>query len=244
MLKKLSSDQHKQPFKGPITITRVQTGKILEGQTEDLAFGPLAFIDHAVMKKGITIKMHEHVNDEILSYVWKGTMYHRDSAGHEVPVTPGNLMMMNAGSSFWHEEKVKQDHVEMLQIFIRPEETDLESAIQFHDKPVGNRDWFLMVGPKDSLAPIHVRQQVYIYDVHPKCNDELNVPVREGFQPFLYVLDGEIVVGDHTIRKMEAITDTTNKLPKVYVKKDSTLVLFFVDLDASMSMMGTISGMK
>src|SRR5690606_26943452 len=107
MLKKLSSDQHKQPFKGPITITRIQAGEILERESKDKAFGPFAIIDHAVMKKGITIKMHEHVNDEILSYVWKGTMYHKDSAGHEVPVSPGHLMMMNAGSSFWHEEKVK-----------------------------------------------------------------------------------------------------------------------------------------
>lgn len=131
MLIKLSKGVHKRPFKGPFSITRVQTGDILQGESDDFAFGPLAVIDHAVMQKGLTIKMHEHVNDEILSYVWKGTMYHKDSAGIEVAVTPGNLMMMNAGESFWHEEKVKEDHVEMLQIFIRPEEADLQPNIQF-----------------------------------------------------------------------------------------------------------------
>ena len=44
-------------------------------------------------------------------------------------------MMMNAGAGFWHEEKVKEDEVEMLQIFVRPNETDLSPEIQFHDKP-------------------------------------------------------------------------------------------------------------
>ena len=45
---------------------------ILGDNVADTAFGPLAVIDHAVMKKGLTVKMHEHVNDEILSYLSTG----------------------------------------------------------------------------------------------------------------------------------------------------------------------------
>ena len=59
---------------------------LLGNQTADTAFGPLAIIDHAVMKKGLTIKMHEHVNDEILSYISSGVMHHKDSAGFEAPI--------------------------------------------------------------------------------------------------------------------------------------------------------------
>lgn len=76
MIKKLSNKHHKQPFRGPISITRVQPGDILERNQEDTAFGPLSIIDHAVMNKNLMIKMHEHVNDEILSYVWRGTIHH------------------------------------------------------------------------------------------------------------------------------------------------------------------------
>ena len=97
----------------------------------DTAFGPLAIIDHAVMKKGLTIKMHEHVNDEILSYISTGVTHHKDSAGFEAPIARGKLMMMNAGESFWHEEKVKEDEVEMLQIFVRPNETNLLQKFNF-----------------------------------------------------------------------------------------------------------------
>src|SRR5690606_7026080 len=213
MLRKLSADKHKQPFKGPISITRIQPGDLLENETGDFSFGPLSIIDHATMKNGITIKMHEHVNDEILSYVWHGTMYHRDSTGLEVPVTPGNLMMMNAGKSFWHEEKVKEDHVEMLQIFIRPRESDLEPVIQFHEKPRYNRDWYLMAGPEKSEAPLYVRQQVYIFDAHPKQGEKLEIPHYQGFQPFLYVMDGSVEVNGMMIKKYEAATDIENPLP-------------------------------
>lgn len=244
MLRKLSADKHKQPFKGPFTITRVLAGDILGENPEDTSFGPLSTIDHAVMKKGLTIKMHEHVNDEILSYVRHGKMYHRDSTGIEIPITPGNLMMMNAGSSFWHEEKVKEEHVEMLQIFVRPRETDLEPTIQFHEKPVHNPDWYLMVGPEGSEAPLHVRQNVYILDAHPIQGDEIEIPFYKGFQPFLYVMDGEIEIEEVRVSKYEAVTDLDNSLPPIYTTENATLVLFLVDRNAPMSLKGTISGKR
>lgn len=243
MLRKLSRDKHTQPFRG-ITITRIQPGDLLEDASGDFAFGPLSIIDHAAMKKGITIKMHEHVNDEILSYVWKGTMYHKDSTGLEVPVSPGNLMLMNAGSSFWHEEKVKHDTVEMLQIFVRPKEAKLEPLIQFHEKTDSNRDWYVMVAPEGSKAPLHVRQNVYILDAHPKQGDRLEIPGYRGFQPFLYVMDGEIHVEGQSFKKLEALTDLEKPIPPITAVTDSTIVLFLVDMNASMSMEGTISGRK
>lgn len=241
MVQKLKADNHKQPFKGPLTISRIQPGDIF-GRNGDTAFGPLSVIDHAVMKKRLTIKMHEHVNDEIFSYVWQGTMYHRDSVGIEAEVSPGNLMMMNAGTSFWHEEKVKNDQVEMLQIFIRPRAENLEPIIQFHEKIIANREWYLMVGPEDSHAPLHVRQNIYILDGKPQKGDTLKIPVYEGLQPFLYVVDGEIRVNDLKVTKQEAITDLDHPLPPLEAMENSCVVLFLVDLNAPMTMAGTISG--
>ncbi|WP_249870070.1 pirin family protein [Oceanobacillus saliphilus] len=243
MLQKLRAGNHAQPFRGPFTITRIQPSDILEEDTGDSAFGPLSNIDHAVMKKGLTIKMHEHVNDEILSYVWKGTSYHKDSAGFEAPIAPGKLMLMNAGYSFWHEEKVKKDYVEMLQIFIRPCEADLEPSIQFHNKPTDNRDWYLMVGPTESDAPLHVRQNAYIFDANPKAGDELSIPQYKGLKPFLYILNGKIRMEGIEINSQEAITDLTDALPTLIAEEDSTLILFIVDMNAPATMTGTISGL-
>ncbi|MDV6378572.1 pirin family protein [Sporosarcina sp. GW1-11] len=244
MLQKLEAGNHAQPFRGPFTITRVHPGNILENETMDTAFGPLAIIDHAVMKKGLTIKMHEHINDEIVSYISSGIMHHRDSAGFEAPIARGKLMMMNAGASFWHEEKVTEGEVEMLQIFIRPYDTDLSPEIQFHDKPVDNRDWYVMVGPEGSGAPLYVRQNVYILDSHPKAGEELEIPTYTGLTPFLYVMNGEITVQDLTIGKREAITDVVNPLPPLIANEDTIIVLFFIDRNAPMSLNGTISGLK
>lgn len=244
MLKKIDAGNHAQPFRGPFTITRVLPGEILGNKTADPAFGALANIDHAVMQKGLTIKMHEHVNDEILSYVRSGVMHHKDSAGFEASIERGKLMMMNAGASFWHEEKVKDDEVEMLQIFVRPNEANLSAKIQFHDKPVDNRNWCVMVGPEGSKAPLYVRQNVYILDAHPKAGEELEVPTYDGYTPILYVMKGEITLQGLKIGKQEVVTDLVNPLPPLVASEDTTIVLFFVDRNAPMSMQGTISGLR
>lgn len=244
MLQKLAAGNHAVPFRGPFTITRVQPGDILGDETTDTAFGPLAIIDHAVMKKGLTINMHQHKNDEILSYISSGIMHHRDSAGFEALIARGKLMLMNAGAGFWHEEKVEEDEVEMLQIFIRPNETDLSPEIQFHNKPIDNEDWYVMVGPEGSEAPLYVRQHVYILDAHPRAGEVVDVPAYTGLTPFLYVMNGEITMQHLTIGKQEAVTDVVNPLPSFIANEDAAILLFYVDLNAPMSMDGTISGWK
>ena len=71
----------------------------------------------------------------------------------------------------------------------------------------------------------------------------MEVPTYDGFTPFLYVMNGEVSIQDLTIGKQEAVTDLVNPLPPLVANEDTTIVLFFVDLDASMSMDGTISGL-
>ena len=57
-------------------------------------------------------------------------------------------------------------------------------------------------------------------------------------------MNGEITIQDLTIGKQEAITDLVNPLPPLIANEDTTIVLFFVDMNAPMSMDGTISGLK
>ncbi|OZU87315.1 hypothetical protein CIL03_17105 [Virgibacillus indicus] len=84
-----------------------------------------------------------------------------------------------------------------------------------------------MVGPEESDAPLYVRQNVYILDVHPKARDVLEIPEFEGLKPFLYVLDGEIEVKELTIGKQEAVNDFENALPALTANADSAVVLFY-----------------
>ena len=217
---------------------------LIFGSNADPAFGPLAAFDHANLGVGTVVRFHEHVNDEILSYMWRGTMVHEDSSGHRVALSPNKLMMMNAGKSFWHEESAPSDPVEMLQIFIRPREADLPAEVQFHDRDgtLADGRWHLVAAPETSDAPLAIRQQVIVYDAHLPADREIEIPRADGMQQLLYVFNGEISAGSTQLLKGDALADDENPLPTIKTVRSSTLVAFLVDRSARATRAGTISG--
>ncbi len=243
MLKILRAESSRGFEQGSFRIRRVRPGLIF-GSNADPAFGPLAVLDHANLGVGTLVRFHEHVNDEILSYMWRGTMVHEDSSGNRVVLSPKRLMMMNAGKSFWHEESAPSDPVEMLQIFIRPREADLPGEVQFHDRNEALADgmWHLIAAPETSDAPLAIRQQVVVYDTHLPAGSEIEIPQTDGMHQLLYVFDGEISAGGTHLLKGDAIADDEKPLPAVKAIRPSTLVAFLVDRRARATRAGTISG--
>jgi redox-sensitive bicupin YhaK (pirin superfamily) len=190
--------------------------------------------------------MHQHVNDEILSYMWRGTMVHEDSDGNRVELSSSRVMMMGAGSGFWHEESVPDEPVEMLQIFIRPEATDLPPRVQFWERPepAPGTGWQLLAGPAGSDAPLTIRQRVWVFDARPVAGDELTIPSFPGMTPWVYLLDGSATAGGQRLGKGDALTDLDAPLPPIRVDSDAVLVAFLVDRSAPASLRGTISGSR
>lgn len=229
---------------GSFQIRRVRPGLVL-GPTADPAFGPLSVIDHAHLEVGTTVKMHEHINDEILTYLRSGDMVHTDSAGHQVALSRDRLMLMNAGRSFWHEESVLKKPVEALQIFVRPREADLPGTVQFYERPKieDASEWRLIGGPENSPAPLKIRQQVLVYDARTAPGQVMHVPTVEGFAPWLYVMDGAIQMGGLHLTKGDAAANIAAPLPPIHAGASATLVLFLVDRNAQAVRDGTISGM-
>src|SRR5687768_3368095 len=96
---------------------------LIRTQLNDTGFYTIGRIDHAKITPGTLIPMHPHRDDEILTYLRTGAVKHLDSEGYTDIISNQHLMMMNAGASFYHEEKVLDEGgvLEGLQIFIRPE---------------------------------------------------------------------------------------------------------------------------
>lgn len=228
---------------GPFEIRRIRPGRI-RSEGADPALGPLAAIDHANLGVGTIVSMHEHRNDEILSYLRRGLMVHQDSAGHRVSLSPERIMMMNAGRSFWHEETAPDSPVEMLQIFIRPSEADLDGRVNFLDLEAVEKTqgWRLIAGPEDSGAPLQIRNSVVVQDAFLPRGNSLPSPFQAGMVLWLYVMDGEAVISGQTLTKGDAITDLDGPLGDILAAADATLIAFLVDPKAPASTAGTISG--
>jgi len=230
---------------GPFQLRRIRPGISL-GQRDDAGFGGLGLIDHARLQPGLVVRMHEHRNDEIISYMRMGRMQHTDSAGRSEVISSDRLMVMNAGSGFSHEEEVVgDDQIEMLQIFVRPSAANMEPGVQFIelDEAKRNDQWRLLTGPMGSAAPSFVRQAVYLYDTHLLAGGNIDLPSVAGSDRWLYVFRGAVSVGQQEAQTHTALMIGADETaPTVTATTDSDLVVFLVDRNASFSREGTMSG--
>jgi len=67
-------------------------------------WGPIKTINDDRTEPGFTTTWHEHKNLDILSYVVRGEVYHKDNLGNELVAVPGQVQHMWCGNSIWHSE--------------------------------------------------------------------------------------------------------------------------------------------
>ena len=207
----------------------------------------LGRVDHATLEGGMVVPMHLHQNDEILSYIRKGSMIHKDSQNNEVKIHNSYIMMMNAGTGFYHEEAVPYDSetVDMLQIFIRPRKDNLPPKVQFHKlSHIGSTNkWRLIGGNEESKAPLKINSDILVYDAKVYPHHSIDMPKIESSQiGYLYLFDGsaKISESDKELSRGDAIV-FSNQNFTISAVKEIDLVLFILDKKAPISKNGLYS---
>jgi len=217
-------------------------GRALPGH-DDHGYGPLATVVESFMDPGTLIRMHQHRNEEIISWVPAGVMRHDDREGNELVTDADHLMVMNAGRGFWHAEETYADDppLRMLQIFVRPHSLDMEPAIQHEPIPDPVPDhWRQLFGPEGGAAPLSVRNDVHCYDCRLDAGSTVTLPSRAGWDTFLYVFDGAVTVGDEGVGYTESALVTGDGDIDVTATESATVVAFVLDPDAPVTRQGTI----
>ena len=64
-------------------------------------FGPGELLEN----EGIDVRPHPHIGLSTISYLFNGSMQHRDSLGNDVVIGPGAVNLMTAGSGIVHSER-------------------------------------------------------------------------------------------------------------------------------------------
>ena len=72
--------------------------------------GPFIFLDQMgpatfAASKGIDVRAHPHIGLATVTYLFRGTIIHRDSVGSIQPIVPGDLNWMTAGRGIVHSER-------------------------------------------------------------------------------------------------------------------------------------------
>lgn len=210
----------------------------------DTGIGSIGRIDQANIGGGTTIKMHPHINDEILSYFRIGNVIHTDSANNTETISRKKLMLMKAGKVFYHEEQIL-DKLEGLQIFIRPKTKNYNPEVIFHELENENsvNQWRLLAS-SNTKTKIQFTSETEIYDIQIDNNEIYKTPISELENAILilYVFQGQIAVeNDLTLTKGECIIFDEKQL-SFNTNSTAELVFFVTNKNQECFKEGMFSG--
>jgi redox-sensitive bicupin YhaK (pirin superfamily) len=134
-----------------------------------LGFGALRVINDDIISAGKGFGMHPHKDMEIITYVRKGAISHKDSMGNEGRTAAGSVQVMSAGSGIYHSEKnAESEDTKLYQIWIEPREMNVTprwDSKDFPAAPVNDALALLVSGHEKDVqnGALYINQDAYIY---------------------------------------------------------------------------------
>ncbi|WP_433163613.1 pirin family protein [Kribbella sp. CA-247076] len=129
----------------------------------NVGFGFLVAHNDEIVAPGTGFGTHPHQDLEIVTWVLRGTLAHRDSQGNSGVVHPGLAQRMSAGSGIQHSEwNDGGEPVHYVQMWVRPEELDLTPSYDQAEVELGTGELVPIASglPKHaSTAAIHLNQR-------------------------------------------------------------------------------------
>lgn len=111
--------------------------------------------------------MHPHRDMEIITYMLKGTLAHKDSMGNVSEISAGEVQCMTAGTGILHSEfnPSKSDATHLLQIWLRPRARGLAPGYDQKVFPLeAKRGRLLLVASGDGReGSLRIQQDAEVY---------------------------------------------------------------------------------
>ncbi len=165
-----------------------------------MGFRAIRVINEDIIEPGKGFAAHSHKDMEIITYVLKGTLEHRDSMGNRFLIEHGHMQVMSAGTGITHSESnpSKDKPVHLMQIWILPETKGLfpsydqklfkESDISYGFLPAASGT------PDTGFLKIH--QDVTLYLGLIEEGKDLIFSPKKGRHAWVQLLRGGIVLND------------------------------------------------
>ena len=163
--------------------------------------------------------MHPHSDMEIVTYIVKGALQHRDSMGNSAVMRAGDIQRISAGSGILHSEfnASPSEPVHLLQIWLMPDERGVKPGYvekSFAKAAAGKLHLATSKAGRDGSIPIH--QDADLYFSRLEAGQKTELELRPGRHAWLQLIEGELDVngtrlqaGDAAgISKTDAVTLT------------------------------------
>lgn len=226
-------------------IGNFMVGRLLPFR-EKRTVGPFAFIDHmgpAYLKdyENLDVAPHPHIGLSTLTYLFEGSIMHKDSLGSEIEIQPGAVNWMTAGKGIVHSERTPQylrtseKVLHGLQIWVAlPKELEqMEPSFVHVDKEdlphweENGLSFKLIAGEafgKKSAVPVY--SPLYFIEIKSTQAQKVNIGKDLYGESALYILEGSIKSDGNTFDPKQILIAKDSTLCEFEMGENTTVYIF------------------
>ncbi|MEL6537568.1 MAG: pirin family protein [Bacteroidota bacterium] len=209
--------------------------------------GPFTFIDH--MGPGSVgpgrysdVDQHPHIGLSTLTYLYEGSVEHRDSAGHHQIIGPGDIGFMTAGKGITHTERTPASlrdgrtipsHGYQIWVALPVDREEMEPTFQYLPGSSLPRwqenhlDIILVAGAGfGRTSPLQVYSPLFMVDVRARQAGNLDIKGQLQGEIAIVVVKGSVIDGEDTIEAGQMLISKTEDKCQLKLAKDTQLLLF------------------
>ncbi|HEX5707804.1 MAG TPA: pirin family protein [Pyrinomonadaceae bacterium] len=195
-----------------------------------MGFRTLRVINEDFVAAGAGFPEHSHRDMEIITYVLRGGLAHKDSTGAAAVLYPGEVQRMSAGTGIAHSEfnASRDEESHFLQIWLLPERQGLEPGYEQRAFPEeARRDKLRLVVSRDSRdGALKIHQDAEVYDAKLSAGAEVAHQLKDGRHAWVQVAEGAIEVNGVALSAGDGAAVSEEGALNIRASEPSTLILF------------------
>jgi len=203
------------------------------GQYHDPArvnWGSLRVWNDDTIAPGTGFPPHPHSDMEIITYVRKGAITHRDNHGNEGRTQAGDVQVMSAGSGIQHSEYNREDEeTEIFQIWIVPETRGGQPSWGARTFPKEDRSGAfvsLASGNASDIDALPIRTDARVLGATIKAGESVTyTPAAADRHLYLVPATGAIRIGNVEAKARDGVAITRQESITIIASEDSEVVL-------------------
>ena len=173
-----------------------------------MGFRSLRVINDDKVAPGEGFGTHPHRDMEIITYVLKGSLEHKDSMGNGRVIQAGEFQYMAAGSGVTHSEfnPSNREEVHLLQIWILPEQRGLKPGYAERDaKTVKPGEVTLIASGNGRDNSMKINQDADLLLARLEPGQAATHKIATGRHAWVHVAEGELTLNGETLRAGDAV---------------------------------------
>ena len=229
----------------PSNIGNFMVGRLLPFREKRMV-GPFAFIDHmgpTCMSdyENLDVPPHPHIGLSTLTYLFEGSIMHKDSLGTEMEIKPGQINWMTSGKGIVHSERTPEylrssnKMLHGLQIWVAlPKELEEMEPSFFHVPENQIPEWKtddiaykLIAGEVlGKKSPVPIYSPLYLLELKSTTHQTVTIGEHLFGESALYILEGSIESEGNVFGPKQILIAKDSKLCTFDMAANTTIYIF------------------